>query len=272
MSHLDFDLYLFDEVMSVGDAEFAFKSKRKLQSLITSERSVLFVSHNVEELSNHDIFILLENGKIKEKSNKSNILLNYVEKSINQYSPDIATSAAYITDFTKYPISDDVKVNFVRFYQGSPVSKDEFKTDCEFIIEINYDKLKNTDTIDVILGIANIQDSLILSSSPFVTEDFSEDKSQATYHCRCILPPNLFHSQVYKINLFFVKNVKQQLVERQRNDISKEGYFFERALKMLNVISFKPVFLKREKPIDLSSINIAGHLLCGFNWDTKIQK
>lgn len=267
LAHLDFDVYLFDEVMSVGDAAFAFKAKRKLQSLITSDKSVLFVSHDLEELSNQDIFILLENGMMKSITTKNNILLDYLEKSIPTQSLEVTTHAVSITDFIKYPVSDDVTVNWLNFYQDRPDSTEEFRTDKEFILEISYQKKKNTDTLDLIITISNVQDHVILSSSPFVKQYFNENTRSGNYHCRCVIPAYFFHAQIYKINIFFVKNLKSKLDEKNLNiDREKEGFLFERALRLPNVIVFKPRFIKQKNLIDLSYINLTGHLLCGLEW------
>src|SRR5688572_16153055 len=49
-AHLDADILLVDEVLSVGDAEFQRKSLGKMESVAHSGRTVLFVSHDMAAL------------------------------------------------------------------------------------------------------------------------------------------------------------------------------------------------------------------------------
>jgi hypothetical protein len=50
MVHLDFDVYLLDEVLGVGDEEFYERILKKMQALVSSNKSVLFTSHNLNEI------------------------------------------------------------------------------------------------------------------------------------------------------------------------------------------------------------------------------
>lgn len=60
----DPDIMLLDEVLGVGDAEFKEKSMAALKELVSSDKTVVFVSHNpqaLEELCHRAV--LLEDGK-----------------------------------------------------------------------------------------------------------------------------------------------------------------------------------------------------------------
>ena len=59
-AHLDSDILLIDEVLSVGDYEFQKKCLDKIDNITRSRRTVLFVSHNlaaIERLCNRTIVI-----------------------------------------------------------------------------------------------------------------------------------------------------------------------------------------------------------------------
>ena len=91
MAHLDFDVYLFDEVFSVGDAEFSMKAREKFHRLLNSEKTILFVSHNLNELAEQDKYILLENGVLKENTKEKLLLSKYLEDVLNSKKIDIHT-------------------------------------------------------------------------------------------------------------------------------------------------------------------------------------
>ena len=72
------DLLLIDEVLSVGDGEFAQKSRKRMQEIISSGTTVILVSHDlvtVEELA--DRVLWLENGKLKKIGDPKEVIAAY---------------------------------------------------------------------------------------------------------------------------------------------------------------------------------------------------
>ena len=64
------DILLIDEILSVGDAHFRSKAQSAMQSRITSEQTVVFVSHMAEQVKSMcDRAIWLESGKIVAEGN-----------------------------------------------------------------------------------------------------------------------------------------------------------------------------------------------------------
>jgi ABC-type polysaccharide/polyol phosphate transport system ATPase subunit len=72
------DIYLLDEVLSVGDQSFRVKSMNKMNELIDSGATVLYVSHDldtVEQLTDRAIF--LEAGKIIADGSPKEVVENF---------------------------------------------------------------------------------------------------------------------------------------------------------------------------------------------------
>jgi len=72
------DILLIDEVLSVGDGEFAVKSRKRLHEIIDSGRTVVMVSHDlatVAELANKVIWI--EKGQIKMAGAPTEVIAAY---------------------------------------------------------------------------------------------------------------------------------------------------------------------------------------------------
>ena len=72
------ELLLIDEVMGVGDENFQEKSSKRLQDLISGDRTVVLVSHSMQYIQNVcDQVIWLDKGKIR--------FIGEVEEGINKY-------------------------------------------------------------------------------------------------------------------------------------------------------------------------------------------
>jgi lipopolysaccharide transport system ATP-binding protein len=78
-AHLEPEILLIDEVLSVGDAEFQRKSLAKMDDLSVSGRTVVFVSHNmpaVRKLCKRCIY--LKEGQIKKSGETDEVINDYL--------------------------------------------------------------------------------------------------------------------------------------------------------------------------------------------------
>lgn len=85
-AHLDPEILMIDEVLSVGDMEFQKKCMGKMQDVSDGGRTILFVSHNmpvVSRLCNRAI--LLENGSIVYEGGAEDVVNKYMQ-SASSYS------------------------------------------------------------------------------------------------------------------------------------------------------------------------------------------
>ena len=72
------EVLLVDEVLSVGDADFQEKSKKRMHELINSGAAVVLVSHDMRavlELATKAIW--LENGHVKMIGNPEEVVAAY---------------------------------------------------------------------------------------------------------------------------------------------------------------------------------------------------
>lgn len=80
-AHLEPEILLIDEVLSVGDIAFQKKSVSKMNSVVKDGRTVLFVSHNlaaVRSLCQQAVHI--EHGKVKHLGEVESVLKRYIEE------------------------------------------------------------------------------------------------------------------------------------------------------------------------------------------------
>ncbi|PWA04865.1 ABC transporter ATP-binding protein [Flavobacterium psychrotolerans] len=84
-AHLESEILIIDEVLSVGDAEFQKKCLGKMNDVSSKEgRTVLFVSHNLGSLSSLcRTGILLQNGSIVGDGTIHEVLAKYASLNLN---------------------------------------------------------------------------------------------------------------------------------------------------------------------------------------------
>lgn len=74
------DILILDEVLSVGDAKFKKKSEKKLMDMMDTGVTVLFVSHNLEQVKRIcNKAMILEHGKLVDYGDIENIAAKYKE-------------------------------------------------------------------------------------------------------------------------------------------------------------------------------------------------
>lgn len=82
--HLDWDVLLIDEVLTVGDLDFQEKCIDKLESLLDDQKTLILVSHNlamVRKLCTRAIF--LDGGRIRREGS-TDFVCNYFSEWINR--------------------------------------------------------------------------------------------------------------------------------------------------------------------------------------------
>lgn len=76
--HVNADILVSDEVLSVGDGEFQKKCLNKMKEMKEKGKTIVFVSHDLSSIKNWcDKLILLDNGEIKSKGNVDDVINEY---------------------------------------------------------------------------------------------------------------------------------------------------------------------------------------------------
>ena len=80
-AHLDPEILIVDEVLAVGDASFQRKCIEKMKEISTvSDKTILFVSHNMETIKNLcERVILLNNGVLEMDGEPEAVVNHYLE-------------------------------------------------------------------------------------------------------------------------------------------------------------------------------------------------
>jgi homopolymeric O-antigen transport system ATP-binding protein len=102
-AHVDPDLLLVDEVLSVGDYLFQRKCVERMNEIIANGATVLFVSHNLRAVTNLcSRSVLLERGKVALVGGTAEVIRTYYERGQERrvISPDDKKRDVMITKVT----------------------------------------------------------------------------------------------------------------------------------------------------------------------------
>lgn len=115
-AHLEPEILIVDEVLSVGDAEFQKKSLGKMGDVARSGRTVLFVSHNMHAVATLcGRCVLLECGRILMDGAATEVTTMYYAQSAESIwgqsdlrsAPRVGTGKARFTSITLQPLAPD---------------------------------------------------------------------------------------------------------------------------------------------------------------------
>ena len=91
-AHVDPDVLIVDEVLSVGDSLFQQKCIERMKEVVRSGAAVLFVSHNLKTVAEFcDRCLLLEKGRTVMTGPPQDVISTYLQKSSMAQAPNISS-------------------------------------------------------------------------------------------------------------------------------------------------------------------------------------
>lgn len=192
-AHLDPEILLVDEVLSVGDIQFQKKCLGKMKSVGKEGRTVLFVSHNMATISSLCTNgIMLNGGKLVKAGNMSEIILAY-------YSEGLTSPASFNYEISNKLVGD----NHVLLLSGT-VEDDEGNACCEIlitkslVIKMRYRIISSYSYIFV----PNFHFFSSNGACAFVSHPQDVAKLKAgVYEVECHIPGNFLNEGMYFVGL-----------------------------------------------------------------------
>ena len=136
-AHLEPEVLLVDEVLAVGDAEFQRRCLGRMEELSNSGRTVLFVSHQMQSVSQLcDRAFQLEGGRIVDEGPASEVVARYLQtvrgSGAQAFWPDLDTA----------PGGGHVRLRSVRVVNEDGATMDSVDVRSPVGIEIAFSVLK----------------------------------------------------------------------------------------------------------------------------------
>ncbi len=149
-AHLEPEILIVDEVLSVGDAGFQRKCLGKMDDVAHEGRTVIFVSHNMATITRLcERTILLENGRIVMDGPSEKVVSHYLRS-------DLGTSAAREwPDARSAPGNEVVRMRAVRVRDDRGNVTDAVDIRRPVTVEIEYDVLEAGHVLVPAIGLEN---------------------------------------------------------------------------------------------------------------------
>lgn len=127
-SHIDPEVLLVDEVLSVGDAGFQAKCLAKMREVMTKHTTLVFVSHNVRQVGKLcKNIIVLSNGGVKYVGGPNGAIKTYY---------DLATGISENDGRSESSFRSPVSVTLADS-SGNRINSVPFKSPIQFVAECN---------------------------------------------------------------------------------------------------------------------------------------
>ncbi len=180
-AHLNPDILIIDEVLSVGDAQFQKKCLGKVQDVAKAGRTVLFVSHNmaaVENLCGRGV--VLEHGKVIFVGERTRAISHYLESANKNIDADFKERG----DRTG---SGEVRVTAIEIKDtnGNPLYSIMSGQDVD--IYFHFEKLQSYQKSNVVIGFmvrTYLDVPVFLQHNRLTGDDWESLPSTGAFVCR----------------------------------------------------------------------------------------
>lgn len=201
-AHLDPDILIIDEVLSVGDAQFQKKSIGKMKNINSDGKTVIFVSHNLAAVKSFcNKVILMNEGEI--------IYFGDTQEALNMYLGEYHY-ARYKKIWNE---KDFVTHSYIKLISISVVDANfndltSIDIDTSFYIKIDFENFSNLSNVGFTLNFYDEENNIIFSSINNNEKNwYGKSMTIGIYSTYCKIPENLLNNGWYSVGLtLFGKN------------------------------------------------------------------
>lgn len=194
-SHVESDILLIDEVLSVGDSSFSQKSFNKILSLQKKGVSFIIASHDIERLEllcNKGLY--LNSGKQQRLDSYQEVLQDY---SIQLHKENLPKNPDVLFE------DDSIKVKKVEA-KGFSKEIDNvfiFSNNKEIVIEIYFEVKKKIINFDFGIDVSAYLTSFLFSSP--LTQNFNGlNLEPGSFKRVCKIPANYFYKGFFEVSIW----------------------------------------------------------------------
>jgi len=193
-AHLEPEILLVDEVLSVGDAAFQKKSLGKMEEVSQQGRTVLFVSHNMGAVrSLCSRAILLEDGKLIMDDFPDRIIEKYLQEN------DLSSGSRVSWPEGSHPQSQEVDLLGIEIESEDGEVKSTFQIGESIHIKIHYQIKRTIRNLRLYLRLRTTLGETVFASYEDATIRKGFIREPGIYTATCTIPPNLLNNITYRL-------------------------------------------------------------------------
>lgn len=212
---LDTDILLLDEVLSVGDASFKRKSLEWMTEFTKKNKTVVLVSHNLNEIENFcDRVIYIDREVKMDSSNIRAVIMQYmldhpeepkiIDPKWLMVNPSNGQSQAQSNDSFEMLNEDlDLEITSITISDQLGEEKTSYGYDDEIRIVIKYVKKRTGVAAAFIWKVFDMTDNLLLATSPMFAPDYTSKNldKKGRFSEQTIIPAQFLNTGRYYLTL-----------------------------------------------------------------------
>ncbi|WP_153799825.1 ABC transporter ATP-binding protein [Foetidibacter luteolus] len=201
-AHLEPDVLIVDEALSVGDSEFQKKSMNKIREVSSKQGgTILFVSHSMHAVQSFcSRVILLESGRIINDNTPEKVISQYLhslqkKKRIQTYSnPD------------KAPGDNNIRIKKVYLQPETGHAAEQVTVETTVHVKFEFWNLQPQLDISVGMYLFTVSGECVFTtlSDPLKAENGLVEGA-------CTIPGNFLNNDSYVISLVFLKDISDDI-------------------------------------------------------------
>jgi lipopolysaccharide transport system ATP-binding protein len=210
-AHLEPEILVVDEVLAVGDAAFQRKCLGKMGEVAHEGRTVLFVSHDMTNISVLcSCALLLENGKVADQGSSHQVISVYLKSRSSE-------RAAMHWDLKSAPGNEAVRLVAVSAcLKGEDKPKEVFtiEQDISFNIEFKVISSAKKVRLNPVIRVRNLGGLTLFTTSNYDNKTWGRYMYEnGTYWTTCTLPGHILNDGIYLVDIMMVYESREVWAE-----------------------------------------------------------
>ena len=203
-AHLEPEIILVDEVLAVGDASFQKKCIRKMNSVANEGRTVLFVSHDMTNVSVLcGSVLLLDQGRVKMMGPADDVIASYIQQGASACS-------GVSWDLLAAPGDDLVRITALRVCKEDQTETDSFALPEPVKIVVEFAVLDDDARLNPVFIVKNAFGTAVFSTANYEERAWGKRAfARGGYVAACTLPGHILNDGEYSVDALVVHDMRR---------------------------------------------------------------
>jgi lipopolysaccharide transport system ATP-binding protein len=202
-AHLEPEILIVDEVLAVGDAAFQRKCLGKMGAVAGEGRTVLFVSHDMTNVSVLcDSVILLQGGRIQMRGRPDAVIGAYVQQGA-------AARPRVAWEIDEAPGNQVAKIVGVSAGDEGPGGADSFALQGPVPLTLDFVVQAGGFRLNPVFVVKNTLGTTVFSTANYEDREWgARSYGPGRYRARCVVPAHVLNDGQYVVDALLVQEMR----------------------------------------------------------------